>query len=81
MRIIQAAKRKEESVKTCYKCRSVFGIELGDQHYDNADDRYYVNCPICGTSISILAPDKEFPWELKEVNEVQGDNSMRVNSF
>lgn len=70
MRIIQAAKRKEESVKTCYKCHSVFVIELGDQHYDSVEDRYYVICPICGTSIDILALDKEFPWELKEVNEV-----------
>lgn len=70
MRIIQAAKRKEESVKTCHKCHSVFRIELGDQYYDSADDRYYVICQICGISIGILAPDKEFPWELKKVNEV-----------
>ena len=83
MRIIRASKRKEESVKTCYKCHSIFGIELGDQHYDNAGKRYYVICPICGTSIDILAPDKEFPWIMEEENDrqLQSDNSMRVNTL
>lgn len=79
MRIIRAAKQKEEAVLTCLCCKSIIGIrqyEIREERNDN-----YVECPVCKERISGLNPRELFPWIMEDENEVPSDNPVRINSF
>ena len=81
MRIIKAAKKKDELVVTCDTCKSIIGLREVDVRWYN--DAWSYTCPVCSAINYFVTEDKSdlFPWIMEDENEVQSDNSMRVNTF
>ena len=83
MRIIKAAKKRDELVTACAKCNSVLGLREADVRWYSAAWSYV--CPVCNTTNYFDAEDKSvlFPWIMEDENDrrLQGDNSMRVNEI
>ena len=80
MRIIKAAKRKEEVIITCTKCRSILGIQASDYHYDSEEDEHFVRCPVCREDITVPESEEMFTWIMedeKDDNTISDNHSMR----
>ena len=83
MRIIKAAKKKDELIDTCDTCQSIIGLKEADVQWYKSTWSY--TCPVCSSTNYFGSEDKAtlFPWIMEDKNdkEVQSDNSMRVNTL
>ena len=83
MRIIKAAKKKDELIDTCGKCQSIIGLREVDVRWYNSAWSY--TCPVCNSVNYFSSADKAtlFPWIMEDENdrEVQSDHPMRVNTL
>ena len=79
MRIIQAAKKTDEFVTSCYRCGSVLGVREVDLKWINMD--WAFGCPVCGATNDIDGnKDDLFPWKLEESKDakaVPGGDTVR----
>jgi hypothetical protein len=83
MRIIKAAKKRDELIDTCDTCQSIIGLREVDVRWYSSAWSYV--CPVCNNTNYFTAEDKAtlFPWIMEDENdkEVQSDHPMRVNTL
>ena len=89
MRIIKAAKKVDEFTVTCDNCGSVLGVRKNDLNNsthmgDNECTEWTYYCGVCSCKNHLKGLLSDFfPWIMEDKNdrELQGDNTMWVNSL
>lgn len=87
MRIIKAARKTDEYITTCNNCGSILGIKRNDLSNnamidDNKCNEWTYYCGVCQCCNHLKGSlHTLFPWTMEEVNEVQSNNSVRVNTL
>lgn len=69
MKIIKAAKQKDELIVTCYTCKSIIELQETDVSWYNSAWSY--TCPVCHTTNYFVTNKKSelFPWIMEDSND------------